>query len=342
MQCYTRIPLGYYVGAAMDALGVLAVLGAWIYPWVVAFRYLRWRGWRWWFGQPAACLWGNLFAVAAMGMMGTYADSNMPSFIFALFITAGLAYATWRMRLKYCGVEAVPAAPPPASALPPADLQAIEAARRQSLAAMRRAAEARTKDKEARNEYDAVPLAGWSPAGPQGSYLAEIEFDYVDARGKASHRRVSVEAVDAEYLEGFCHAALETRTFVVGRVRGKILDTGTGELLAPKKWAAQARRDPRNGEVTMGGESKHDDEYDDEDGIADAVDEILFIGFPKAQCAELEELAALRGMKVVKSVTAGLAYLCAGPNAGPAKINQAIEVGAGIIDLSDFLALGAE
>jgi len=45
-------------------------------------------------------------------------------------------------------------------------------------------------------------------------------------------------------------------------------------------------------------------------------------------------------MKVVKSVTVGLAYLCTGPKAGTAKIDQAIEVGAGIIDLSDFLELG--
>lgn len=137
------------------------------------------------------------------------------------------------------------------TAPPATDPAAIERVRRQSLAAMKRATAARRKDKEARNEHDAAPLA-WSPTGSAASALAEIEFDYVDARGKKSHRRVDVSAVDGEYLEGFCHEALATRTFVIGRVRGKVLDCSTGELLTPKRWAAQARKDPKNSVVNMG------------------------------------------------------------------------------------------
>jgi hypothetical protein len=189
-----------------------------------------------------------------------------------------------------------------------------------------------------RRDFSLISPTAAPPAEPAQDYLAQIEFDYVDARRNESHREVDVDAVDAEYFEGFCHTALATRTFVIGRVRGKILDKETGELLPPKRWAAQMRSDPRNGIVTMDGEWKHDDEdFDDEMVAAPPV--ILFTGFPKAQRTELEELAELRGMKVVKSVTRNLDYLCAGPTAGPTKIEQAGEVGAGILTLDGFLEL---
>lgn len=108
-------------------------------------------------------------------------------------------------------------------------------------------------------EARGVPVVGGIAPAP---FLASaaidsfcmIEFDYVDARGKKSRRSVDVSAVDAEYLEGFCHEAQATRTFVIGRVRGKVLDLLTGELLTPKRWAAQARKDPHNGVIIMGGD----------------------------------------------------------------------------------------
>lgn len=79
-----------------------------------------------------------------------------------------------------------------------------------------------------------------------GVPFTEIEFDYVDAKGDRSHRTVEVWAVDDEYFEGHCHKAHDTRTFVIGRIRGKVLVHDTGELLAPRQWVAQARRSPGN------------------------------------------------------------------------------------------------
>lgn len=291
-------------------------------------------------GRPVLAAFAGVIAwvVASFGSWGV--GLVLVFLGYSAYLYHDLRKAVRRRRLEQAPL------PSEAVALPvPADPQAIEAARRRSLAAMKRASEARRKDKEARNEHAAAPLAGWSPAGVSASHLAEIEFDYVDARGKRSHRRVDVNAVDGEYLEGFCHEALATRTFVIGRVRGQVTDVSTGEMLPAKKWAALARRDPLNGEVTMDGERKRADE-DEDDGSdtepSEVAIEILFTGFPKAQRAELEELADLRGWKVVKSVTVGLTYLCTGPNAGPAKIEQAGDVGADVIDLGEFLDMSGD
>lgn len=78
------------------------------------------------------------------------------------------------------------------------------------------------------------------------SPFTEIEFDYVDANGDRSHRTVEVWAVDEEYFEGHCHKAYDTRTFVIGRIRGKVTVHDTGEVLPPRQWAALARQDPLN------------------------------------------------------------------------------------------------
>lgn len=175
--------------------------------------------------------------------------------------------------------------------------------------------------------------------------IGTITFNYVDARGRESHRTVEVTAVDDEYFEGLCFTAGETRTFAIGRVQGKVMDVSTGQLLTAEQWATQARQHPLNGVVGMGGDWKHDDlDSDDENDLGTPPRrpvEILFTGFPKAQRQELEDLADLRGWKVVQSVTVGLTYLCTGPNAGPAKIEQAGDVGADIIDLGEFLDMSA-
>lgn len=143
-----------------------------------------------------------------------------------------------------------------------AELAAIEAARRQSIEASNRAGKARKKDMQARGEKPAERV--WAKEFradleaeveaeadvdefriPQVPFT-EIEFDYVDAKGDRSHRTVAVWAVDDEYIEGHCHKANDTRTFVIGRIRGKVTVHDTGELLTPRQWAAQARQDPLN------------------------------------------------------------------------------------------------
>lgn len=187
--------------------------------------------------------------------------------------------------------------------------------------------------------YSSSESSGKSRLGPRIGMVADIEFDYRDARGNDSHRHVNVEAVDREYLQGYCHKANDTRTFVIGRVRGKVLDRENGELLAPKTWAVEARKHPLNDPslISLG----NDDEDDDKEITVDDAGrvEICFTGFSKADRLRLEELAELLDMQVRQSVTRGLTHLCIGRNAGPKKMEQAAEVGAEIIDEADFYVL---
>jgi hypothetical protein len=217
------------------------------------------------------------------------------------------------------------------------DTPEVAAVRKRSLEAMKRADDSRRRDMKSRCEQPAENIYTSRYLDEIGSYLADIEFDYRDAGGHDSHRHVGVEAVDDEYFEGHCYKAEATRTFVIGRVRGKVLDRDTGELLPPKKWADGVRDDPRNSGVVKSRGWKSPDDLEEEE--REPPIEILFTGFAKDQRAELEEQAKMFGMVVRKNVTKGLKYICAGPNAGPAKLAQAADAGVQIINESEFVQL---
>lgn len=171
--------------------------------------------------------------------------------------------------------------------------------------------------------------------------IADIEFDYRNSQWQESHRRVEVEAVDAEYFQGYCHKAGETRTFLIARVRGEVLDLDSGELLPAKDWAKAARLLPGNNpaliDIGRDREGSAMQEADETPGI-----EVCFTGFVKADKYRLEGAAELAGMVVRHSVTKGLDFLVAGGNAGPAKLKQADEVGAMVISQAEFLAMCEE
>lgn len=59
--------------------------------------------------------------------------------------------------------------------------------------------------------------------------------------------------------------------------------------------------------------------------------EILFTGFSSKTRTDLEASSTVAGLKVVKTVTQQLAFLCAGPNAGPAKVTKARLLGTFIV-----------
>ncbi|PKO49029.1 MAG: hypothetical protein CVU31_02605 [Betaproteobacteria bacterium HGW-Betaproteobacteria-4] len=185
-------------------------------------------------------------------------------------------------------------------------------------------------------------LQRWHDKAERRCPIADIEFDYRNAQGADSHRRVDVEAVDREYFQGHCHKADATRTFVIGRVRGKVLDRETGELLAPKAWAAAARRHPLNdpGSISVGRDDDEDEGFDGIDAEADVgMIEVCFTGFSKADKLRLEGMAHSADMLVRQSVTEGLTHLVAGKNAGPKKLERAEEVGAEVIDEAEFYVL---
>lgn len=71
----------------------------------------------------------------------------------------------------------------------------------------------------------------------------------------------------------------------------------------------------------------------------DSRPQILFSGFKQADRARLEQLAEEKGLRVVKTPTAQLAFFCGGYNAGPAKIEAARERGAIILTEAQLVHL---
>ena len=64
--------------------------------------------------------------------------------------------------------------------------------------------------------------------------------------------------------------------------------------------------------------------------------QICFTGFSTAEKTELMALACESRLEVVGSVTKNLAFLCAGENAGPAKLSKATEQGAVVLTREQF------
>lgn len=143
-----------------------------------------------------------------------------------------------------------------------------------------------------------------------------MEFVYRNAKGDVStHRLKDGWAESGKYLQGFCLVDGGFRTFLKHRVLEYL--AGSSERLS----------DPHPPAPPPPTKSK------------EARAEILFTGFPSAQRAALEEVAGRSGMKVVKTVTNGLTYLCCGPNAGPTKVSSARERGLYILSDASFQAL---
>jgi hypothetical protein len=316
-------------------IAVLASLGSVPLVWWWLSRSLRKKGWGAWGAHITSALASSLGLLPVAILI---ADPGAFSVIFFVLVFGPIVWLARPVRLRQVAplqIDMTPTvAPVPAPIIPVAPLSVVEIVPITSPTTQTVVPVVKVK-----REPIEDPLARWKASAPTtgSGLLTEIEFDYENANGNRSHRTVSVNAVDDEHFEGFCYKALETRTFVIGRVRGKVTVCDTGELLQAKVWAAEARRDPRNGVVTMDGPDRRDDQALEAES-SNAI-EILFTGFPKAQRADLEQLAEDYGMTVRKSVTQGLDYLCAGATAGPAKLSQAMDAGVTIIDSDDFLNL---
>ncbi|MCG9124273.1 hypothetical protein LH460_06255 [Laribacter hongkongensis] len=160
---------------------------------------------------------------------------------------------------------------------------------------------------------------------PKGGVLDVVSFDYEDASGVPSHRRVSVLRVDGAYIEGRCHLRGAMRTFRLDRVVGDITSEESGEIADPYHWAG-----------TLAGIdlSRPSTPTFEDDGVAGK--EVLITGLPAAERARLETLAWDSGMVVRKSVTQYLDYLVAGSRAGPTKLEKAYERGVEVLTPEQF------
>ena len=75
------------------------------------------------------------------------------------------------------------------------------------------------------------------------------------------------------------------------------------------------------------------------ENVRDERPQILFTGFPAVQRAALEQRSESGGLRVVQTVTKGLVFLCAGPNAGPAKTAKAREQHVYVLKEPELYAL---
>ena len=145
--------------------------------------------------------------------------------------------------------------------------------------------------------------------------MKTIEFVYQRPGAEPSTRRLTDWKESGKYIIGWCDQAERVKTFRKDRVV-QYAD-GVAELLTdptPEPPPPVRRK-------------------------ASTQPEILFTGFAAAVRAELEQFAVESGMKVVKSATQNLAYLCGGPNAGPSKVEKARQNGAWILDQTALYAL---
>ena len=67
--------------------------------------------------------------------------------------------------------------------------------------------------------------------------------------------------------------------------------------------------------------------------------QICFSGFGASERAALALEAAANGLDVKESVTTTLGYLCAGSNAGPAKLEKARRLNVAVLSVEDFRAV---
>lgn len=147
-------------------------------------------------------------------------------------------------------------------------------------------------------------LSGTSAPSADG----RLRFIYEDANGNTSAREVSDFSDDGVYIEGFCHSRRALRTFR----RDRVVEYLEGEeLLVPMI-------DP---------DDVVDEPFADRPGM-----EILFTGFSEDERFDLEADAEDAGLVVRKTVTKNLAFLCAGPRAGPSKLSKARAQDCTILD----------
>lgn len=159
--------------------------------------------------------------------------------------------------------------------------------------------------------------------------MQALEFFYTNAAGETKRRVLENWTEEGHYLVG--NDALSNgapRTFRKDRVTeylngcDSLLDT---PFVGPPP---KIEREPREKSGAAPDKSQLD---------------ILFTGFAAKTRADLEAASAAAGLKVVKTVTQQLTFLCIGPNAGPAKVAKARIAGSYIVtehELPELLESG--
>lgn len=149
--------------------------------------------------------------------------------------------------------------------------------------------------------------------------MALLEFEYTNAAGETKRRALDTWAEEGHYIIGIDTLAdgAHQRTFRKDRI-AQYLNGGEALLADPYQ------QPPPKPDKTAPEANKP---------------QILFTGFGAARRAALEADCAAAGLAVVKTVTQRLVFVCAGPNAGPAKVGKARVQGCYIVTEADLPAL---
>lgn len=150
-----------------------------------------------------------------------------------------------------------------------------------------------------------------------------LYFHYQSADGVISRRQLDDYVDCGVYLRGHDMVSGDFKTFRKERILRFFSCANDNDYLS----AASIKQKP-----IVRAEAAH----------ADFSFEICFTGFPAEEKQALTQRAIQANMKVVKSVTIRLSFLCAGANAGRSKMLKAEEQGALIITSVEFLALVEE
>lgn len=144
-----------------------------------------------------------------------------------------------------------------------------------------------------------------------------LSFSYKDSKGNVTERLLTHWKETSVYIQGRSESDDFYRTFRKDRVIEYLL--GAEHLVfdrAPPPPPPFSKKLP-----------------------TDIRGQILFTGFKSEARAALEDLAATNGLRVVKTPTKDLAFLCAGYNAGWTKVKAAVEKGAFILSEAQLLAM---
>lgn len=147
-------------------------------------------------------------------------------------------------------------------------------------------------------------------------------FHYKDSRGIITRRELSNFKDDGTYVRGFDLTTGGVKTFRKNRILSTFTDPDETDYLKIPVASAENTKRTR-------AQTSH----------PDYTFEICFTGFSKEQRPVLESRARDANLKVCKSVTVNLDFLCIGENAGPKKMAQAEDQGVTLMTADEFDAL---
>lgn len=168
---------------------------------------------------------------------------------------------------------------------------------------------------------------------------AAYAFTYQRNDGVVSKRRVQIIqgmfTSGAKYLGGVCLDANEWRTFRLDRIKGRITNEDTGELLTPGNLYASLADAGKTGKAVFQEASSTSPAARTKEWKT----AVFFAGFRGRKLDELESMAMDAGWQVRSSITHTVDYVVRNGSAGQKQMTNAEKMGITVIDEDMFRAL---